>query len=118
MTDTWELSVTRYIDAPSATVYRVYTERLEEWWAPAPWKTQVVEMDLRAGGRFAFEMQGPEGESHPSESVYLEVIPNERIVNTAEAIKAHEAMGFEPGWNMVAAQLAALAEAEAQAKAA
>jgi uncharacterized protein YndB with AHSA1/START domain len=119
-------------------------------------------MDLRPGGRFAFEMTGPEGESHPSESVYLEVVPEKRIVNTnaltagwqpkgrtdsecdfpcvtivtfepegigtrytarvrhwaEEAVKAHEAMGFEPGWNMVAAQLAALTEAEAQAQAA
>ena len=157
-----ELSVTRFIDAPPETVYRVYTERLEEWWAPAPWRTKVVEMDLRPGGRFAFEMTGPEGESHPSDSVYLEVVPGERIVNTnaftagwqpkgrmdsdcdfpcvsiitfepegngtrytarvrhwtEEAVKAHEAMGFEPGWTMVAAQLAALAEGEAQAKAA
>jgi uncharacterized protein YndB with AHSA1/START domain len=155
-----ELSVTRFIDASPADVYRVYTERLEEWWAPAPWRTTVVEMDLRPGGRFAFEMTGPEGESHPSDSVYLEVVPGERIVNTnaftagwapkgsmdsdcdfpcvsivtfepegagtrytarvrhwtAEAAKAHAAMGFEPGWNMVAAQLAAIAEHEAQAK--
>jgi uncharacterized protein YndB with AHSA1/START domain len=157
-----ELSVTRYIDAPPETVYRVYTERLEEWWAPSPWRTKVLEMDLRPGGRFAFEMTGPEGESHPSDSVYLEVVPGVRIVNTnafvagwepkgrmdsdcdfpcativtfepegagtrytarvrhwtAEAVKAHEAMGFEPGWTMVTAQLAALAEGEAQARAA
>jgi uncharacterized protein YndB with AHSA1/START domain len=153
-----ELSVTRFIDAPPETVYRVYAERLEEWWAPAPWRTRVVEMDLRTGGRFAFEMTGPEGESHPSDSVYLEVVPGERIVNTnafaagwqpkgrmdsdcdfpcvsiitfeaegagtrytarvrhwtPEAAKAHEAMGFEPGWNMVAAQLASLAEEAAR----
>jgi uncharacterized protein YndB with AHSA1/START domain len=157
-----ELSVTRYIDAPPETVYRVYTERLEEWWAPAPWRTQVVEMDLRPGGRFAFDMSGPGGESHPSDNVFLDVVPGARIVSTnaftagwqpkgrmdsdcdfpcvsiisfepegagtrytarvrhwtPEAVKAHEAMGFEPGWNMVAAQLAALAEQEAQAKAA
>jgi uncharacterized protein YndB with AHSA1/START domain len=153
-----ELSITRFIDAPPEAVYRTYTERLEDWWAPAPWKTRVLEMDLRAGGRFAFEMTGPEGESHPSDSVYLEVVPGERIVNTnafvagwepkgrmdsdcdfpcvtivtfeaegsgtrytarvrhwtEEAVKAHEAMGFEQGWSMVAAQLAGLAEAEAR----
>lgn len=152
-----ELSITRFIDAPPEAVYRVYTERLDEWWAPAPWKTKVLEMDLRAGGRFAFEMTGPQGESHPSNSVYLEVVPGERIVLTnafaagweprttmdsdcdfpsvtivtferegsgtrytarvrhwtEAAVKAHEAMGFEQGWSMVAAQLAALAEAEA-----
>ena len=32
---------------------------------------------------------------------------------TEAAVKAHEAMGFEQGWSMVAAQLADLAEAEA-----
>ena len=32
-----ELSITRFIDAPPETVYRVYTERTEEWWAPKPW---------------------------------------------------------------------------------
>ena len=152
-----ELSVARFIDAPPETVYRIYTERTEEWWAPAPWKTRVAAFDLRAGGRFAFEMEGPEGESHPGESVVLEAVPGERLVITNAfaagweprtamdsdcdfpsvtivtfepegrgtrytarvrhwtdaALKAHQAMGFEPGWSMVAAQLASLAEAEA-----
>ena len=29
-----ELSITRFIDAPPKTVYRTYTERTEDWWAP------------------------------------------------------------------------------------
>jgi uncharacterized protein YndB with AHSA1/START domain len=32
---------------------------------------------------------------------------------TEAAVKAHEAMGFEQGWSMVAGQLAGIAEAEA-----
>jgi uncharacterized protein YndB with AHSA1/START domain len=158
MSGNLELSVTRFIDAPPEAVYRVYTQRLEEWWAPKPWKTRLVELDLRPGGRFAFEMEGPNGESHPGEGVILEAVPGERIVTTnafaagweprtsmdsdcdfpsvtivsfeAEgsgtrytarvrhwseaAVKAHEAMGFEPGWNMVAGQLAEIAEEEAR----
>ena len=157
-----ELSITRFIDAPPETVYRAYTERTAQWWAPAPWKTKVVAFDLRPGGRFAFEMAGPDGESHPGESVVLEAVPGERIVLTnafaagweprtamdsdcdfpsvtivtyepegsgtrytarvrhwtEAAVKAHEAMGFEQGWTMVAAQLAELAEAEARERAA
>jgi len=35
-TDGYELSITRLIDVPPATVWRVWTERLEEWWAPKP----------------------------------------------------------------------------------
>jgi uncharacterized protein YndB with AHSA1/START domain len=159
MSDNLELSVTRFIAAAPAAVYRAYTERLEEWWAPRPWKTRLVEFDLRPGGRFAFEMEGPEGERHPGEGVILEAVPGERIVVTnafatgweprtsmdsdcdfpsvtivtfqpegsgtrytarvrhwsEAAVKAHEAMGFEPGWNAVAAQLAEIAEEEAQA---
>ena len=152
-----ELSVTRFIEAPPETVYRVYSERTEEWWAPKPWKTRILAFELRPGGRFDFEMEGPEGERHPGEGVILEAVPGERIVATnafaagwrprtsmdsdcdfpsvtivtfepegsgtrytarvrhwsEAAVKAHEAMGFEPGWNAVAAQLAELAEAEA-----
>jgi uncharacterized protein YndB with AHSA1/START domain len=157
MSDNLELSVTRFIEAPPETVYRVYAERTAEWWAPKPWKTRIVELDLRPGGRFAFEMEGPEGERHPGEGVILEAVPGRRIVTTnafasgweprtsmdsdcdfpsvtivtfepegsgtrytarvrhwsEAAVKAHEAMGFEPGWNAVAAQLAAIAEEEA-----
>lgn len=153
-----ELSITRFIDAPPETVYRVYTERTEEWWAPRPWKSKVVAQELRPGGRSSIEMEGPNGEKHPGEGVYLEVVPNERIVFTnaftadwrpkigmdsecdflmvaivtferegsgtrytarvrhwnEEARKAHEAMGFEVGWGICAAQLAELAEAEAR----
>lgn len=83
MTDTQlELSVTRFIDAPPATVYRVWTERTEQWFAPKPWRTRVIAQELKAGGRSAVEMQGPDGSAHPEEGVFLEVVPNERIVST------------------------------------
>jgi uncharacterized protein YndB with AHSA1/START domain len=155
--DLRELSITRFIAAPPETVYRVWTERTAEWWAPKPWTSRIVAQELRAGGRSSIEMQGPNGEQHPGEGVFLEVVPNERIVFTNvftvgwvpkslmtsecdfaivaiisfepegdgtrytarvrhwndEAVKIHEEMGFEPGWNQCAEQLAELAEAEA-----
>ena len=146
-----ELSVTRLIDAPPAVVWKVFTERLEEWWCPKPWTTELIEQDLRPGGRSAMIMRGPNGEEHPMEGVILEAIPERSLVFTdaykagwqpqppfmtgffrfekegrntrytvgarhwdAEAVKKHEAMGFHEGWSAVAAQLAELAEAEAQ----
>ena len=81
-TGPFELAVERYIDAPPGVVYRVWTERLEEWWAPRPWKTKVIEQDLRPGGRSAMIMSGPEGDTSPMEGVILEVIPNRSIVFT------------------------------------
>lgn len=84
-----ELSVTRLIDAPPETVYRVWTERTGEWWAPTPWKTPVVENELRPGGRAYSEMESPEGERMPHEGVFLEAVPGERIVFSNI---------FGPGW--------------------
>jgi uncharacterized protein YndB with AHSA1/START domain len=79
----FELAVERYIDAPPEIVFKVWTERLEEWWAPKPWTTKLIEQDLRAGGRSAMIMSGPDGAgSVPMEGVILEVVPNERIVFT------------------------------------
>lgn len=149
-----ELSVTRYIEAAPETVYRVWTERTKEWFCPRPWTTPVVDWDLRAGGRANVTMRSPDGEDMPMQGVFLEVVPNRRIVSTDaftdgwapagpfmvsittfkpegsgtrytarvrhwtdEALKTHEAMGFQDGWSTVAAQLAELAEAEEQARA-
>lgn len=77
-----ELSVTRFIDAPPETVYRVWTDRTAEWWAPKPYTTRMVAQELRGGGRSSIEMQGPNGEQHPGEGVFLEIVPGERIVFT------------------------------------
>ncbi len=78
----FELSVTRLIDATPATVWRVWTERLAEWWAPRPWTTRIVAHDLRPGGRSALAMSGPDGEMEPMEGVFLEVVPERSIVFT------------------------------------
>lgn len=78
----FELAVERYIDAPTATVFKVWTERLAEWWCPQPWTTEVIEQDLRPGGRSALIRRGPAGEKRDMEGVISEVVPNERIVFT------------------------------------
>ena len=78
----FELAVERYIDAPPEVVFKVWTERLEAWWAPKPWTTKIIEQDLRPGGRSAMVMSGPEGDAPPMEGVFLEVVANKSIVVT------------------------------------
>jgi uncharacterized protein YndB with AHSA1/START domain len=79
----FELSVERYIDAPPHIVWSVWVERIEEWFCPKPWTTELIAMDLRPGGRSALRMRGPNGEGGDiMEGVYLEVIPGRRIVTT------------------------------------
>lgn len=77
-----ELSVTRLIDAPREAVYRAYTEHTTEWFAPKPWTTPVAELDLRPGGFNRITMRSPEGQDMPNEGVFLEVVPNEKLVFT------------------------------------
>lgn len=90
MTARHELVVERLMDAPVAALWTAYTDHLNEWFCPPPWRAEVQEMDLRAGGRSAIAMYGPDGEVMPNEGVYLEVIPERLIVFTD---------AFTHGWN-------------------
>ena len=47
-----ELVLTRLIDAPRESLYRCWTEPalLKQWFAPKPYETPVVEVDVRPGG--------------------------------------------------------------------
>ncbi len=77
-----ELSITRYIDAPRAVVWKAFTERMEEWWCPKPWTTEIIEQDMRPGGRSAMIMRGPNGEEAPQEGVFLDVKLGELFIFT------------------------------------
>jgi uncharacterized protein YndB with AHSA1/START domain len=82
--DDRELVLTRIIDAPPARLYRAWTtpELLRQWWAPKPWTTPVAELDVRPGGVGNIVMRSPEGKDEPCPGVYLEVVPNKRLVLT------------------------------------
>ena len=83
-TEIHELSLTRLIDAPRAVLYRCWTEAelLKQWFTPRPWTTPVVEIDVRAGGSSQMVFRGPEGQEFPNNGVYLEVVPNRKLVFT------------------------------------
>jgi uncharacterized protein YndB with AHSA1/START domain len=83
MAENHELSVTRLIDAPVEAVWKAFAEHLEEWWCPRPWTTELLALELRAGGRLATIMRGPNGEGgEPMEGVVLEAVPARRVVWT------------------------------------
>jgi uncharacterized protein YndB with AHSA1/START domain len=83
--ETRELVITRLINAPASKLFRAWTEPelMKQWYCPRPWTTPVIETDVRPGGSSYVKMQGPNGETHDSRGVYLEVIPNKKIVFTA-----------------------------------
>lgn len=79
-----DLVLTRLIDAPRARLYEAWTkpELLKQWFAPLPYTTPSAEMDVRPGGANKITMRGPDGVDMPNRGVYLEVVPNERLVFT------------------------------------
>ena len=147
----YALRIVRELDAPADKLYKAWTtpERMGEWFCPKPWKVTEARMEVRAGGSSYILMEGPNGEKVPNRGVYLEVVPNRKIVFTdaytsawvpaekpfmtgivefedlgngrtkyiatvvhwTEAdMKAHQEMGFEVGWGIVADQLEQVAK--------
>lgn len=105
-----DLSLTRFIDASPDKLYRCWTEPdlLVQWFTPAPWSTARAELDVRPGGSNLIVMRSPEGEEHPNPGVYLEVVPNRRLVITDAYVRAWEpspkpfltvVVNFEPEGN-------------------
>lgn len=79
-----ELVLTRLIDAPREKLFRCWTEPslLKQWFAPDPVTTTVAQVDLRVGGGSLIVMRTPDGQEIPCPGVYLEIIPNQKLVFT------------------------------------
>jgi uncharacterized protein YndB with AHSA1/START domain len=76
--------LTRTIDAPREKLFRAWTDPdlLKQWFAPLPYTVRIAELDVRVGGKILVVMQSPDGRDIPCPGVYLEIVPNERIVTT------------------------------------
>ena len=78
-----DLILTREIAAPRALIYTCWTtpEHLVHWFVPKPHRVIACELDVRPGGKCntTFDV---EGNVHQNNGVYLEVVPNEKLVFT------------------------------------
>lgn len=85
-----ELVLERVFDAPPARVFQAWTdpELIKQWFAPKPFTTPVVEVDLRPGGASLIVMRDPDGNEYPNRGVYLEIVPNRRLVSTDAYVEA------------------------------
>lgn len=87
-----ELVLTRDVDVPREKLWRGWTdvELMKQWFVPKPWSIASAEIDLRPGGSSRIVMRSPEGQEFPNPGVYLEVVPNERLVFTDAYTRAWE----------------------------
>ena len=79
-----DLVLTRDFDATPDQLYRAWTDPalITRWFTPAPWTTPKAELDVRPGGASVITMRGPDGTEFPNRGVFLEVVPNRRLVFT------------------------------------
>ena len=87
----FDLVLERVIDASPEKIYRAYTDPaiLSQWFAPKPWSISDAVIEPKVGGRLNFVMHGPNGERFPNSGVFLEVVPNRRLISTD---------AFTPDW--------------------
>jgi len=77
-----EIVTSRVIASPRARVYEAFADpaQLARWWGPTGFTNTFEVFDLRAGGTWRFVMHGPNGVDYPNESVFVEVVPEQRVV--------------------------------------
>lgn len=80
--DTHDLVLSRVLNAPREIAWQAWTqpERLVRWFAPEPFTSPAVKVDLRPGGHFLYCMRSPEGAEFWGKGVYQEVAPPDRLV--------------------------------------
>ena len=70
------------LDASPEQVYDAYAdgEKLARWWGPDGFTNTFHQFEFRPGGRWPFDMHGPDGATFANESVFVELVRPERIV--------------------------------------
>ena len=98
-----ELVLDLTLDAPVEKLFHCYSDPklLQQWFAPKPWTIRSTDIDFRPGGRMAFVMASPEGQEYPNSGIYLEIVPNKKIVTT-DAITPDT---FEPAGPFMVAEI-------------
>jgi uncharacterized protein YndB with AHSA1/START domain len=99
-----EILITREFDAPKHLVYEAWTtpELVMRWWSGNQGEMTTAEIDLRVGGRWRYVMMAEGGHEVAFSGEYLEIVPDERIVNTEVfEVPEAEAPPGEPPLNIV-----------------
>lgn len=75
-------STSRILPASPAEVFAAIKDgdRLARWWGPAGFSNRFEVFEFQPGGRWVFEMIGPDGQAYPNESVFSAIAPDRHVV--------------------------------------
>ena len=85
MAKTGTVKLHRVIAAPPERVYRAFLDpdAMAKWLPPHGFTGRVLEMNAKVGGTYRMQFTNlSNGQVHAFGGKYLELVPNERIVNT------------------------------------
>lgn len=90
-----ELVMEREFDAPRELVFNAHLdpEAIPQWWGWRESSTEVVEMDVRVGGKWRFISRNKDGQEIVFFGEYREISRPEKFINTF----GFEGMPGEPG---------------------
>lgn len=92
-----ELLFRRTYDAPREMVYEAWTttKHIERWWGPNGFATFVYQMDVKPGGEWKLIMRAPDGKAFNNRTVFVEVVPNEKLVYRQYPEEGSEPVKFD-----------------------
>jgi uncharacterized protein YndB with AHSA1/START domain len=77
------VTIVRVMDVPARYVFKAMAEPslVIKWFGPGDYPLTLCEMDFRVGGKWRYQMTGPDGKTGPVfGGTYLEIAPDKRIV--------------------------------------
>ena len=79
-----ELKIIRNFDAPRARLWMAWTvpELLRKWWGPKYFTSPFCRIELSVGGKYLFSLRDQDGKDYWSTGVYLQIMPQSRLVYT------------------------------------
>jgi uncharacterized protein YndB with AHSA1/START domain len=73
---------TRNVHAAPAAVFAAIKDptRLARWWGPNGFSNRFEVFEFQPGGRWDFDMVGPDGKVYPNESVFVSIEADHQVV--------------------------------------
>jgi len=76
------INIERMIDATLAETWTAWTEPelVARWFAPGTMQAEVLDYDVRSGGKYRIRMRNDDDSTHTVTGKFVEVVPQQRLV--------------------------------------